>query len=385
MADNRAILHVDMDAFFASVEQRDDPTLAGKPVLVGGTGLRAVVAAASYEARVFGCHSAMPMVVARRLCPQAIIVKPKGGRYGEVSREIFEILARFTPMVQPISVDEAFLDVTGSKRLLGDAVTIAREIKRVVRAETQLTASIGVAPNKLVAKIASDLDKPDGLTVIRAGEVQTRLAPLSIERLWGVGPRSADRLGKLGVHTFGDMQRLGHEALDAVFGSSAESMWNRCRGIDDRPVHADHGAKSISHETTFGTDLESADAVRAVLLDQAEQVARRLRAKGRRGRTISIKIRFGRFETITRSVTLEQATDRTDEIARQARRLFDAWAFEPVRLIGVGVSELTQSTEEQLGLFSVVQSAQQRAIDRASDTIIERFGKDAIRRGGTLS
>jgi len=383
--DNRAILHVDMDAFFASVEQRDDPTLAGKPVLVGGTGSRAVVAAASYEARVFGCHSAMPMVVARRLCPGAVIVKPNGRRYGEVSREIFEILARFTPMVQPISVDEAFLDVTGSRRLLGDAVSIAREIKRVVRNETQLTASIGVAPNKLVAKIASDLDKPDGLTVIRAREVQARLSPLSIDRLWGVGPKSADRLGKLGVYTFGDMQSLGHEALDAVFGSSAQSMWNRCRGIDDRPVHTDGGAKSISHETTFGANLESADAVRAVLLDQVEQVARRLRAKRRRGRTVSIKIRYGRFETITRSVTLEQATDRTDEIAREARRLFNAWAFQPVRLIGVGVSELTQSTEEQLGLFSVVQSAQQRAIDRASDTIIERFGKGAIRRGGTLS
>ncbi len=373
-----------MDAFFASVEQRDDPSLVGKPVLVGGTGPRSVVAAASYEARTFGCHSAMPMVVARRLCPQAVIVKPTGGRYGTVSREIFEIFGRFTPLVQPVSVDEAFLDVTGSRRLLGDAVTIAREIKRVVRAETRLTASIGVAPNKLVAKIASDLDKPDGLTVIRPGEVQARLAPLSIERLWGVGPKSADRLARLGVRTFGDLQRMGHGALDTVFGSSAESMWNRCRGIDDRPVHTDRVAKSISQETTFGTNLESPGAVRAVLLGQVEQVARRLRAKGRRGRTVSIKVRFGRFETITRSTTLEQATDRTDEIARQAQRLFDAWAFQPVRLIGMGVSELTESTEEQLGLFEAVESEQQRAVDRASDTINKRFGKDAIRRGGTL-
>ena len=375
---------MDMDAFFASVEQRDDPSLRGRPVLVGGTGPRAVVAAASYEARAFGCRSAMPMVVARRLCPEAVIVTPKGRRYGEVSREIFEILGRFTPLVQPISVDEAFLDVTGSRRLLGDAVSIAREIKRVVRAETELTASIGVAPNKLVAKIASDLDKPDGLTVIRGEEVADRFGPLPIERLWGVGPKSAQRLARLGVRTFADMQKLPRETMDAIFSSHGESLWRRCRGIDDRPVAPDRTAKSISHETTFGADLESPDAVRAVLLDQAEQVAARLRAKGRLGRTVTVKIRYGAFETITRSATLDTATDRTDEIAAVASRLFEAWTFRPVRLIGVGVSELSEGGGEQLGLFSAESDRKRRAVDEAADAINARFGTRSIRRGGTL-
>lgn len=373
-----------MDAFFASIEQRDDPSVRGRPVLVGGTGARAVVAAASYEARAFGCRSAMPMVVARRLCPEAVIVTPKGRRYGDVSREIFKILGRFTPLVQPISVDEAFLDVTGSRRLLGDAVSIAREIKRVVRAETKLTASIGVAPNKLVAKIASDLDKPDGLTVIRAGEVQGRLGPLPIERLWGVGPKSAERLAHLGVRTFADMQKLPRETMDAIFGSHGESLWRRCRGIDDRPVAPDHTAKSISHETTFGANLESPDAVRAVLLDQAEQVAARLRGKGRLGRTVTVKIRYGAFETITRSATLDTATDGTDEIAAVAVRLFEAWPFRPVRLIGVGVSELSAGGGEQLSLFSAESDRKRRAVDEAADAINARFGKRSIRRGGTL-
>lgn len=377
----RAVLHVDLDAFFAAVEQRDDPALRGRPVLVGGEGPRGVVATASYEARVYGCRSAQPMAVAKRLCPQAIVVRPRGDAYREASERVFAIFERFAPLVEPLSLDEAFLDVTGSRLAKGDEVSIAREIKRLVREETGLTASIGVAPNKLVAKIASDLEKPDGLVVVEEGELQERLAPLEITRLWGVGPKGAERLAALGVRTFGDMQRLSMETLRGMFGEHGESLWRRCRGMDDRPVVPDHEAKSISHESTFPFDVGDVEVVRAVLMDHTEQVARRLRAKGRRGRTVTVKIRFGEFETVTRSETLSEATNRTDAIWAAGRRLFDAWArgFRPVRLIGIGVSQLTEGGE-QLGLFEASEARRKAALDATADAINARFGKRMIRR-----
>ncbi len=380
----RWILHVDMDAFFASVEQLDNPDLRGKPVLVGGAGPRGVVATASYEARPFGCHSAQPMAVARRLCPQAIVVRGNYERYRELSNQVFEILGAFTPVVQAVGIDEAFLDVTGSIRLHGPADAIARAIRARIRADTGLTASIGVAPNKFLAKLGSDMNKPDGLTIIRPDDIQRILDPLPVGRMWGVGPAAEKRLTRLGARTLGDLRRMPKETLAGALGSWGERVWELARGIDDRVVHAREPVKSVSHESTFGENLTSPDEVRAVLLDHAGRVAARLRAKRLVGRTVTVKIRFGNFETITRSATLDAATDRTDEIARAARSLFDAWGFRPVRLIGVGVSHLSEEAGEQLGLFDTDQRARQRAVDAAADAVAQRFGKGAIRRGSAL-
>ncbi|MHC4949176.1 MAG: DNA polymerase IV, partial [Planctomycetota bacterium] len=250
----RAILHVDMDAFFAAVEQLDRPELRGRPLLVGGDGPRGVVAAASYEARRFGCHSAQPTAVARRLCPGAVVVRPRGRRYREVSDAVFEILRRFTPVVEPLSIDEAFLDVTGSRRLHGPPARIAAAIRAAIRAEQGLTASVGVAPNKFLAKVASDLDKPDGLVVVPADDVEGFLRDLPVERLWGVGPATATRLRSLGVATFGDVRALPVQTLEARLGSWGRRLHALARGEDERPVEVTRGARSISHERTFPRD-----------------------------------------------------------------------------------------------------------------------------------
>ncbi len=375
-----------MDAFFASVEQREEPSLRGKPVLVGGTGPRGVVAAASYEARVFGCRSAMPTAVALRLCPSAIVVKGSYGKYREVSDRVFEILGDFTPRVQPLSIDEAFLDVTGCQRLLGTPEAMAARIRERIRGETELTASVGVAPNKFLAKLASDLDKPDGLSVIEPGRIEERLAPLEIERLWGVGPKAAEKLHRLGVRTVGELARVPLETLEGRFGSWGEHLWRLSRGIDDRPVHSDREAKTIGHEQTFGVNLSDFDELRAVIGRHAELVARRLRTHGIKARTVTVKIRFGNFETITRRATLSEATDRTDAIRDSARQTFERWAqrrFQPVRLIGVTASELVRE-EGSPGLFGDVAGERQEGIDRASDAIVERFGRGAISRGGSI-
>ncbi|MHC4991186.1 MAG: DNA polymerase IV, partial [Planctomycetota bacterium] len=276
MADDRAILHVDMDAFFASIEQRDDPALRGKPVLVGGEGRRGVVAAASYEARAFGCHSAQPMAVAKRSCPQAVVVSPHGRRYREASQRVFQILESFTPLVEPLSIDEAFLDVTGCRRLHGTPRQIAETIKRRIREELGVTASVGLAPNKFLAKLASDMDKPDGLTVIAPDEIEQTLEELPISRMWGVGPATERKMRDLGVETFGDLQRYPAQALESCFGVHARRMSALARGLDHRDVVPDHKAKSISQEQTFADDLEEPDGVREILLGQVEQVGWRL-------------------------------------------------------------------------------------------------------------
>jgi DNA polymerase-4 len=382
MPDVRAILHVDMDAFFASIEQLDHPDLRGKPVLVGGEGRRGVVAAASYEARAFGCHSAQPMAVARRGCPQAIVVPPRGRRYREVSQGVFEILESFTPLVEPLSIDEAFLDVTGALRLHGPPRRIAEAIKGRIRDELGLSASVGVAPNKFLAKLASDLDKPGGLTVIEPDRVEQTLAALPVSRMWGVGPATERKLGDLGVTTFGDLRRYPLEALESCFGIHARRMVELARGEDHREVIPDHKAKSISQEQTFAFDLESPDAVRGVLRGQVEQVGRRLRRHGYRAGTVTIKIRYGEFETVTRSRSLGEATDRTDLLGRAGGALFDEWAraFRPVRLIGFGASRLT-TTGEQLRLFTAQTDQRRRDLDQATDSIQAKFGSAAIRRG----
>ncbi len=381
----RRILHVDMDAFYAAIEQHDRPELRGKPILVGGSPQgRGVVTTASYEARPFGCHSAMPMARAVRLCPQAIVVPPRFERYGEVSRQVFAIIEFFTPLVEPLSIDEAFLDVTGSLQLFGPPVQIAQELKRRIQTETGLTASVGVAPNKFVAKLASDLEKPDGLVVVRPDGVQAFLDPLPIARLWGVGKATLPRFEALGVRTFADARRLSEMQLRECFGEAGKHFSALVRGLDERPVVADREAKSISHETTFAVDVSNPEQLRGVLLHQLEQVAGRLRRHGRLARTVMLKVRSAEFVTVTRRTTLEQATDRTDVLWHAAAGLFDTWARQRpgrVRLVGVGASQLSDACGRQLSLFERQDEARQRQLDRVIDTIRERFGRDAITRG----
>ncbi len=374
-----------MDAFFASVEQRDNPELQGKPVLVGGDGPRGVVAAASYEARKFGCHSAQPTVIAKRLCPNAIIVSGRHSDYRAVSKQVFEILERFSPAIQPISIDEAFLDVTGSTKLFGSPIEIAQQIRTLIKRETQLTCSVGVAPNKFLAKLASDMDKPDGLTVIHPDRIQQTLDLLPINTLWGVGPSTERTLHKLGISTVKDLRSHPLESLQSRMGDLGVHLHKLAQGLDDRPVRIDRQARSISHEHTFETDLESPDEVRALIARQSQDVAMRLRKHNRYARTVSIKVRFGDFETITRSITLDNQSDETRVIHDSARTLFDEWAksFRPVRLIGVAVSQLTDAPASP-GLFDTHDHDKDRAIDRTSDQINTRFGKDAITRASAL-
>ena len=379
----RAILHVDMDAFFAAIEQLDEPSLRGKPVLVGSDGPRGVVAAASYEARAFGCHSAQPMVIATRLCPQRIVVSPRHSRYREVSRQVFAILQSFSPLIEPLSIDEAFLDVTGADRLLGTPQSIAAAIKQRIHDELGLTASVGVAPNKFLAKLASDLEKPDGLTIIEPDSIQEIIGPLPIKKMWGVGPATELKLRSFGIATFGDLQSWPSEILQSHFGSLGSKLYRLCRGEDDRPVVTDQTIKSISQEQTFDEDRANPDEVRSVLRGQAEKVAMRLRKSDIRGKTITVKIRFGDFQTITRSTTLHAPTDRTDLICTQARDLFDAWAatgFQPVRLIGVGISQFADEAE-QFNLFTQQTDDRSCRLDAVTDTIKQKFGADAIHRG----
>ncbi|MCZ6834261.1 MAG: DNA polymerase IV [Planctomycetota bacterium] len=382
----RTILHVDMDAFFAAVEQRDHPELRGKPVLIGHDGPRGVVATASYEARKFGCHSAQPIVIAKRRCPEAIIVPPNGKAYRQASKQVFEIFERFTPLVQPLSIDEAFLDVTGSLRLHGSAETIAQEIRRLITDETQLTGSVGIAPNKFLAKIASDLDKPDGLTIIQPDQVEAFLHELPIGKIPGVGPATERKFHHLGITTIGQTRSLDLDVLQQQFGSSAQRYWELSRGIDERQVVSDGEAKSISHEQTFGVDVAEPDEIRRVMLGQTEQVAWRLRKYDLHARTLTLKIRYGDFETITRSTTLQSPSNHTDDLWTSAKGLFDTWiakeGFKPVRLIGVTATQFDQTP--QMGLFEDENRDKQSAVEQATDTIVEKFGKHAIRRAGAI-
>jgi DNA polymerase-4 len=306
-------------------------------------------------------------------------------RYVEVSKQVFDVFEQFTPVIEPISIDEAFLDVTGSTRLFGPPEEIARELKRQIQAQTCLTASAGVAPNKFLAKLASDLQKPDGLVVVDPDRIQEFLDPLPISRLWGVGKATLPKLEALAVKTFGDLRRFGEADLRARFGEAGEHFYRLVRGVDDREVVPDREAKSISHEVTFRADLEDHDHLRAVLLDQTEQVTRRLRRHGRLARTVAIKIRSGDFTTLTRRTTLPAPTDHTDEIWQAAKDLFEAWTRKrpfPVRLLGMGVSGLSSPIGNQLNLFDHAQTARDQRLDHTLDEIRDRFGDDAVSRGG---
>jgi DNA polymerase IV len=378
----RTILHVDMDAFFASVEQRDDPTLRGKPVLVGSRERRGVVAAASYEARKFGCRSAQPMAHALRLCPHAVVVFPHFARYVDASDRVFEILKTVTPVVEPLSIDEAFLDLTGTDRLLGPARAVAQGLRARIRADVSLTASVGIAPNKFLAKLASDLCKPDGIAQIGASNLDSILLPLPIERLPGVGTTTGERLRAIGLATVADVRARPVEDLVRRLGDFGEHLANLSRGIDERPVEAEGDAKSMGQEQTFSYDEETAEGVRAVLLSQCEEVARRVRRAGLRARGVTVKIRYGDFETITRSATLKAATDLTDDLRRAAFALFDRWArsgFRPVRLIGMSAGRFTRG-EGQLDLFPDPAHERRRRLDATVDAIRLRHGDGAIGR-----
>jgi DNA polymerase IV len=384
--DGRTIMHVDMDAFYASVEQRDDPTLRGRPVIVGGTGGRGVVAAASYEVRRFGVHSAMPVREALRRCPEAVCVPPRIGHYAAVSEQIFAVFHEFTPLVQGLSLDEAFLDVTASIGALGEAEHIAREIKRLVRKHTELTASVGVAPNKLVAKIASDLRKPDGLVIVRPDGVRTLLDPLPIRKLFGLGAKTAPKVEALGVHTLGELRQASPARLRPIFGRFTERVQQRAAGIDDRPVVPDRDEKQISAEETFDTDIADHAKLRAEVVRLADRACARLRARQLSAGCVTVKIRRGDFTTYTRQRRFEPPTQETRVITSLATALLDAWlASQPraaLRLLGVGVSELAPAT--QLDLFTAPQTARNRELDAAVDRIRERFGKVSLTRASSL-
>ena len=377
---SRIILHVDLDAFFAAVEQRDHPELRGKPVIVGGGGPhdRGVVSTASYEARAFGVHSAMSLREAGRRCPTGIFVPVDGAKYQAASKAVMAVLRRFTPLVEPISIDEAFLDVTGSRILFGDGEAIGKRIKDEVRSSVELTISVGVATTKLVAKIASDLRKPDGLVVVEPGDEATFLAPLEISRLWGVGEKSAAVLREYGVRTIGDLAGLPDDLLIRRFGKHGASLAQRARGIDDDPVGGRDAAKSIGHEHTFDIDTSDREVIERTLLGMSEGVAGRLRDSGVRASTITVKIRDTTFRTITRQRTLPEPTDLTDPIFRTALELARPEVRGVrIRLLGVTASGLGE--REQLSLFAA-DDPRRRKVTEAADAVRHRFGERAITR-----
>jgi DNA polymerase-4 len=382
------ILHVDMDAFYASVEERENPSLVGLPVIVGGTVEgRGVVAAANYEARKFGVHSAMAAGRALRLCPQAVVIKPRLDFYAAISRQIREIFEQFTPLIEPLSLDEAFLDATGSEGIFGSSAEIGRQIKQRIRAELQLVASVGVAPNKFLAKIASDLKKPDGFVVVEPGEEQAFLDPLPVGRLWGVGKVTGQVFERLAIRTIGQLRRMPLDTLNHLFGSAGEHYWRLAHGIDHRPVLPDREAKSISNETTFAEDISDIALLRAWLVELVEQVARRLRRHDIKGRIVELKVRFADFKTISRSLTLAEPTNITQELLDAGLEMLTKRlppGHLPVRLLGFGVTKLDGSETSQLQLFDQPDRESHRELDRVADQIAAKFGNLAIRRGARL-
>jgi DNA polymerase-4 len=385
---NRAILHVDMDAFYASVEQHDQPELKGKPVIVGGTGARGVVAAASYEVRRFGVHSAMPMGEALRRCPHAICIPPRMRRYKEVSKQVFAVFHQFTPQVEGLSLDEAFLDLSASVKLFGPAEEIAREIKRRIRDATGLTASVGLASNKLLAKIASELGKPDGCVWIRPEEVTTVLDPLPIRRLNGVGKKTAAKLEEHGIHTLGQLRLAPDSVLWPLFGRFTQRMRERAAGIDDRPVVSDWEEKSISAEETFEHDIRQHEQLYAELASLADRTCERMRAKQLMAGQVYVKIRRRDFTTYTRQQTFSPPTQDSKLILWIAKRLLGNWLkTQPraaIRLLGVGVAALIPA--QQLDLFASGRSngTGTDTLGAAIDRIHEQFGEQSLTRASSL-
>jgi DNA polymerase IV len=381
----RAILHIDMDAFYASVEEQDRPELKGKPLIVGGTSGRGVVAAASYAVRRFGVRSAMPMREALRRCPEAICVRPRMARYKEVSEQVFAIFREFTPLVEGLSLDEAFLDVTSSLRLLGSAESIGREIRRRIRGQTGLTASVGIAPNKLLAKIASDLNKPDGMCRIGEDNVHDTLDGLPIEKLFGVGPKALPGAHAAGIRSVGDLRLAGDETVWRAFGKHGRTLRERACGLDDRPVEPNREEQSISAEQTFAVDIQGSAPLALKLLGLADRATSRLRAQKLSTGRVSVKIRRADFTTYTRQRALRPPTQDSGVVAAAAKILLQQWlATQPdaaVRLLGVGVSDLQISVQADLFGTSPAESSR---LDMAIDGIRDRFGSDMLTRASLL-
>lgn len=380
----RTILHADMDAFYAAIEQRDHPPWRGKPVIVGGDGPRQVVSTASYEARKFGVHSAMPGVRAKQLCPHGIFVVPRMDVYAAVAEQVREVFERFTDQVEPLSLDEAFLDVTGSRALFGDGASIAARIKTEVKGATQLTVSVGVASSKYVAKVASDLRKPDGLVVVPPGTEVAFLAPLSVSRLWGVGPVTQQQLERAGLRSIGDVQSRSEAALVAAFGPNlGEHLFVLANGLDPRAVEPDRAAKSIGHELTFAEDLRRDDEVKGVLLQLAEMVGRRLRRAAVRGTVVRLKLRYPDFTTLVRQQKVAPTADDL-EIYRVASALLDAaWNRDlGVRLLGVTLAGLGGADGPSQGSLFAPPSKKRDRLLRAMDKIRDRHGEQSVHHGG---
>lgn len=384
----RHIIHLDMDAFYPSVEVLDNPDLRGKPVIVGGSKERGVVSSASYEARKFGVHSAQPMATAMGLCPHGIVLPTRMARYQEVSEQVFEIFHIFTPMVEPLSIDEAFLDVTGSIRLFGSPIEIAKKIKQRVVDKTGLTISAGVAPSKFVAKVASDMEKPDGLTVVPPDQVREFLDPLPIKKMWGAGKVTQKALARLSIHSFKDLRQASVELLEKEFGKHGSHMHQLALGIDQRDVVTLHDIKSIGHEDTYSKDILDLEPAKRELLSLANRVARRMRRKDLEGKTITLKVKYSDFKLITRSVTLHHYTNDSAEIYSNVCSLLEKTAVgkRPVRLLGISLSNLSDTgSGRQLSLFNQNKSnGKRKELNKTADSILDKFGKLGIRPGSLI-
>ena len=380
----RQILHVDMDAFYASVEQRDDPSLRGKPLIVGGRSRRGVVSAASYEVRRFGVHSAMPMAEALRLCPHAVVVEPHMSRYAEVSADVFAIFRRYTPLVQGLSLDEAFLDVTASRSLFGDGRAIARRIKDEIRSELALTASAGVAASKFAAKVASDLEKPDGLVVVPE-DVAAFLAPMPIERMWGIGQKTAPKMRALGYATLGDLARARPKDLERALGSWGLQVARLARGEDDREVDPSGLAKSVGAEQTYERDLTSREDIERTLLVHAERVAQRLVEEGLSARIVVVKLKYADFTLRTRRETLVEPVLDARSIHEAACRLMDGFPArrDGVRLTGVSVAGLVEGPPPRL-LIGGEEAEKRRKVEELVAKVKGKFGVEGMTRATLL-
>ncbi len=376
-----------MDAFFASVEQRDHPEYSGKSVIVGadpknGKG-RGVVCAASYEARKYGVHSAQPISQAYRLCPGGIFLPPHGKRYAEVSKNIMRIFRKYTPFVEPVSLDEAFLDVSGTDRLFGNAEMTGRKIKEEIFQQEQLTASVGIGPNKLIAKIASDLEKPNGFVLVKPDDVRSFLEPLAISRLWGVGRKAEEKLVAIGIRTIGDLSGMSESALIEMFGKMGTMIFKYARGIDNDPVISFRDAKSVSNEITFDHDTSDQELLQKTLLKLSEKVAFRLRKNRLQGKTVVLKIRFSDFTTHLKHNTLKNPTCYDHDIYQKVLSLFKCFnqMNQSVRLLGVGVTKLITKDKEQIDLFQM-ENQKVKKMSEAVDMIRLKFGEKAIQKGG---
>lgn len=380
----RKIIHVDMDAFYAAIEQRDNPDLKGKPVIIGGKeNTRGVVSTASYEARKYGIHSAMPLVEAYRRCPEAVFIKPDLQKYRRVSYSIMRIFEEYTPLVEPLSLDEAFLDVTGSQKLFGSAEEIGIKIKDRIKKELNLTASIGIAPNKFLAKLSSDLNKPDGFNVVNIGDLKEKIWPLPITKLWGIGNKTANKLKGFNINTIGELARVDESLLVKLLGSWGQEVKRLANGIDPRPVVPERDAHSIGHEITFKEDIKDKKILEDILLELSQDVGWRLRRTGFFGKTIIVKLRFYDFQTITRSQTISEATNRDDVIFKIAQELFhkNFSGEKSLRLIGITLSNLVKEEEvkKQLTLFNK-DNYKFEKLYSALDKINLKYGKETVTR-----